>query len=884
MKNLGCFFGMILLIAVGVYGQGGGNAAITGTVTDPSGAVIAGAKVTVTQRATAVKRTAMSNGSGQFNVPSLPPAAYDITVESKSFKTYLQQDLTLLADQIVSLQIQLQLGQSSETITVEGSAVQINTVTPVISQVIEQSRVVDLPLNGRNAADLTTLVAGTEVANGHGAQQGNTKQVPGNESISVNGARPDQISYNLDGATNEDLMSNVNNPFPFPDAVQEFSVQTNSFDTQYGSNSGAVVNVVTKSGTNRFHGDAFEFVRNREFNARNYFANVVDPLKRNQFGGTIGGPIKKDHTFFFFGYQGTRIRTQNSANSTILPTPANMTGDFSNYLTANSGVNPQGKVIQINNPATGLPFPGDIIPGPMINSVSLAMAKYLPISLAAPNGRITYQTPDVENTNEFVTRIDQTIRGQDKIFFRFDIVPYTNAPPYDGKSLLTVGTGSSVQSMNYALGYTWIAKPTLVNNFVIDVVRQASDRTQGGNVPQFSDFGATAPQLPKAEGGIRGFGQQQGYFGVGNFTDGAFYRNTGEIRDQATWTHGKHTISFGGNFERDESNVRNTDFEDGNWQFASNLSNLDLANWAIGHMASYSQTSGNFSDQRENVIGLYVSDQWKVRPNLTLTAGLRWEPQGVMTEIYGRTEQFNPVAYAAGFRSTILPTAPVGLMFPGDCFSGYCMPASGQTGDYKNFAPRLGAAYSVNSKTVIRAGAGVFYSSRLPGLFLNDASISQPFSLRIDLAESTNTPNSLIPFNNPLASSPAFAAAFPERYVLSTVPKNVTFIGSDTAYGLEPMRSWVTPVTYDWNLTVEHQLRPDTLISASYVGLRAVHLREDVNLNPRATGVGTDASRPYKGYLTIYQNENNGMSDYNSLQLGIQKRPGRDPMGSSWAI
>jgi hypothetical protein len=877
MKHLAWFCVMILLVSVGLSGQGGGNGAITGTVTDPSGAVIVGAKVTVTQKATTNKRTAETNGSGQFNVPSLPPASYEITVESKSFKTYVQKDTTVLADQIVSVQVQLQLGQSSETITVESTAVVINTVTPVISQVIEQQRVVELPLNGRNAGDLTTLVAGTEVANGHGASQGNTKQVPGVETISVNGARPDQVSYNLDGATNEDLMSNVNNPFPFPDAVQEFSVQTNSFDTQYGSNSGAVVNVVTKSGTNGFHGDAFEFVRNREFNARNYFANVVDPLKRNQFGGTIGGPIKKDHTFFFFGYQGTRIRTQNSANNTLLPTAANMNGDFSNYLTADSTVNPQGKVIQINDPTTGTPFQGNIIPSARISPVSVAMSKLLPISQAAPNGRVTYQTPDIENTNEFVTRIDQTVRGQDKVFFRFDIVPYTNAPPYDGKNLLTVNTGSKVQSMNYALGYTWIVKPTLVNNFVVDVVRQASDRTQGGSVPQFSDFGATAPQLPKDSGGIRGFGQQQGYFGLGNFTDGAFYRNTGEIRDQATWTHGKHTISFGGNFERDESNVRNTDFENGNWQFASTLSNLDLANWLIGHMTTYSQTSGNFSDQRENVIGMYVSDQWKARPNLTITAGLRWEPQGVMTEIFGRTEQFNPLAYNAGFHSSVLPTAPVGLMFPGDCFNGYCMPASGQTGAWHNFAPRLGVAYHISAKTVIRSGAGVFYSSRLPGLFLNDASISQPFSLRIDLAEPTTTPNNLIPFNNPLASNPAFAAAFPLRYVLSTVPKNVTFIGSDTAYGLEPNRSWVTPVTYDWNLTIEHQLRPDTLVSASYVGLRGVHLREDVDLNPRTSG--TDASRPYKGYLDIYQNENNGMSDYHSLQLGIQKRPGQGSHG-----
>ncbi len=873
MRYVAALCGLILASA-SAYGQGGGNAAITGTVKDTSGAVIAGASVTATQEGTGVKRSVVTNASGDFNVPSLPPSAYRITVEAKGFKTYVEQT-TLLADRILGLQVQLQVGQAAETITVEGSAAQVDTVSPVISQVIEQSRAVDLPLNGRNAADLTTLAAGTENANGHGVQQGSTKQIPGTESISINGARPDQISYNLDGATNEDLLANTNNPFPFPDALQEFSVQTNSFDTQYGTNAGGVVNVVTKSGTNSFHGDAFEFVRNRAFNARPYFANVVDPLKRNQYGATIGGPIVKDHTFFFFGYQGTQVRTQNSANNTILPTQANLTGDFSNYLSANPGVNPLGKVIQINNPATGSPFPGDMIPASMVNPVAVNMSKFLPISQAAANGRITFQTPDIENTNEFVGRIDQTVRGQDKLFFRFDVVHYYLAPPYNGQSLLTVGTGSTVQTMNYALGYTWIISPTLVNNLVADVVRSASDRTQGGNVPQFSDFGAVAPQLPKAQGGIRGFGIQQGYFGIGNFTDGAFVRNTGEIRDHATWTRGRHTIDFGGNFERDQSNIRNTDLENGSWNFASNLSGLALANFVIGHMSSYSQTSGNYSDQRENVIGVYVADKWKVLPTFTLTMGLRWEPQAVMKEIFGRTEQFWPNAYASGIHSTVIPTAPVGLFFPGDCYSGQCMPSTGENADLNNFAPRLGFAWDVfgTGKTVIRSGGGVFYSSRLPGLFLNDASISQPFSLRTDISEPGNTPNSLIPFNNPLQSNQAFAAAFPSRYVLATVPKNVQFIGADTAYGLEPFRKWVTPTTYDWNFTIEHQLRPDTLISASYIGLRANHLRQDVNLNPRAVGVGTDASRYYKGYLNILENQNNGMSDYNSLQLGIQKRP-----------
>src|SRR5579872_4465888 len=643
MPRLALVCGLALAVASIAYGQGGGNAAMTGTVTDPTGAVIVGANVTMTQIGTDLKRTALSNERGQFLIPALPPANYKLSVEATGFKTYVR-DVTLLADESGSLQIPMELGASTETVSVDATATLVNTVTPVLSQVIERSRVVELPLNGRNAADLTKLVAGTvDSNNSAGTTQGDTKQVPGAEQISVNGARPDQVSYNLDGGSNQDLMSNTNNPFPFPDALQEFSVQTNSFDTQYGTNAGAVVNVVTKSGTNAFHGDGFEFVRNREFNARNFFAATTDPLKRNQFGGTIGGPIKKDSLFFFFGYQATRIRTTGNANNTILPTPANMTGDFSNYLTANTAVNPQGKVITINDPTTGLPFPNNQIP---VSPVALALTKFLPLSQALPNGRITYGLPTVQNFDEYISRVDKVVRGgQDKLYGRFYLDRYVHQPGFDGKNLLTDVPGSTVQTQNWAIGYTWVATPTFVNNFVADFVRAASQRGQGGQVPQFNDFGANVPQLPKSQGGIRAFSITNSYFGLGNFTDGRFIRNTGELRNQAVWTRGQHTFTFGGNFERDQSNIRNTDLENGSWSFSDVLTNLGLASFVMGHLHAYSQTSGDYSDSRQNVIGLFAEDKWRAARNLSLTLGLRWEPQMVMKEIYGRIEQFFPDAY-----------------------------------------------------------------------------------------------------------------------------------------------------------------------------------------------------------------------------------------------
>ena len=897
---------VLFLFAADAFPQGGGNAAITGTVTDPSGAVVVGAQVTVTQQATSVKRTTTTNASGAFTIPSIPPASYSVTIEAAGFKTLTQQ-ITLLADQIRSLDARLQIGQASQQVTVEASSVMVNTVTPVLSQVIEQTRVVSIPLVTRNAADLTLLVPGTTTANGHGVQQGDTKQIAVGsrsvaESISVNGARPDQISYNLDGANNEDLMSNTNNPFPFPDALQEFSVQTNSFDARYGTNAGAVVNVVTKSGTNEWHGDGFEFVRNKIFNAKNFFAkppagstDARDPLKQNQFGATIGGPIRKNKAFIFFGYQATRIRTVNNSSNAKVPTAANMAGDFSSICKSGfdgAGVcldrDAGGNVIdQIYNPATGAAFAGN--KGLPTNPVAQSFAKLLPVSSADVNGNVTFQTPLVQNLNEYVAKFDQVVRGNDRLFGRFYLDRFTHAAPYDGQDLLTVAAGSTVQSQNYAVGYTSVHGASFVNNVVADFVREASDRGQGGKVPQMTDFGANIFQLPQAQGGIRAF-SVAGFFSIGNFTDAKFIRNTYDVRDDATWTHATHTFTFGGSYERDQSNIRNTDLENGSWAFTTDTAHpagsvvnsaQAAANFVLGHMRSFSQTSGDYSDSRQNVIGLYFQDQWKVRQRLTLTLGLRWEPQGVMKEIYGRTEQFRPDAYAAGVKSKVIPSSPAGLFFVGDSYNGIGFPDTGQTADRNNFAPRAGFAYDVfgTAKTVVRGGGGVFYSSRLPGLFLNDASISQPFSLRIDLTEPSSA-NSLIPLANPLASdTTGFAAGFPQRFTLATVPQNVTYHPPVAVFGLEPGRKWVTPTIYDWNLTIEQQLRADTVLHLSYVGLRGTHLRQDVDLNPRAVGVGTEASRPFQGFSDILENQNNGMSNFNALEVDLEKRPGAGSTG-----
>ncbi|HEY3703868.1 MAG TPA: carboxypeptidase regulatory-like domain-containing protein [Terracidiphilus sp.] len=862
----------ILTLFHGAFAQGGGNVAITGTVTDTSGAVLAGAQVKVTEKNTSATRAITTNSNGQFNASPLPPGTYTVSVEAQGFKRYVQ-DVELLADQIRDMDIRLQVGQTSEQVTVEAAGVSVNTVSQELSQVIESSRVINLPLNGRNAADLTLLVPGavTAIANNSGTLQGDTKQVPGAEAIAVNGARPDQIGYNLDGGNNQDLMSNTNNPFPFPDALQEFSVQTNSFDAQYGSNAGAVVNVVTKSGTNNWHGDLFEFVRNGAFNARNYFAPTVDPLKRNQFGATVGGPIHKNTSFIFFGWQKTIIRSVNNATNAIVPTADNLNGNFS--LTNPTTV--------ITNPFTHVPYASNASIGPL-DPVALNMAKLLPVPAAgSTNGSVTFGTPLQQNFDEYIARFDQVLRGQDRLFGRFYYNRYKHAPTYDGKNLLTAGPGSTVQSQNWAVGYTWVVSPRLVSTTTIDFLRSASDRGQqggpGGTVPDMTTFGSNLWQLPPEQSGIRSFAVS-GDFTLGSFTNAKFIRNTYDLREVIGWTKGRHDFTFGYDLELDQSNIRNTDLENGSFNFTNDVTGLAMASFLLGYQHTFTQTSGDFSDSRENPMGVFANDKWKVSPRLNVNYGLRWEPQQVMKEIRGRIEQFRPDAWANGIQSQVISSAPAGLFFIGDKYNGVAVPDRGQTGDFNNFGPRAGIVWDPTGtgKMSLRAGGGVFFYSRLPGLFLNDAAISAPFSLRIDLNDSTTGASQIGPLTDPLGAYPEFTSGFPQRYTLATAPKDATFVKNPTVFSLQPGVKWVSPTIYDWNITFERQLRSDTVMHASYVGTRGTHLRQDVNLNPGIYTAGSTAKlqdrRPYQPFGVIYENRNSGASGYNGLQLDLEKR------------
>src|ERR1051325_11585209 len=524
-----------------LFGQGLGE--MVGVVTDPSGAVISGTKVTVTEVGTGFSRTAVTTGEGFYTIPSLRPAVYNLSVEASGFRTYTRNGVTLAADQTATVNVRLEVGAATESISVSANSVQVDTSTSTLRQVVDEKRITDLPLNGRNAAQLTGLVAGSVLAPNAGADQGQTKTFPGAVTFSTNGSRANNVSFRLDGGNNVDEYTNVNAPFPFPDALQEFSVQTSNYSAEFGQNSGGVVNIVTKSGTNDLHGDAFGFLRNNVFNARNFFSAKVDQLKRSQFGGTIGGPVLiprvyngKDKTFFFFGYQGTTLRNLKGSSSAFVPTPANINGDFSALLSATAPANPLRKATTIVDPLTNQPFTGNRIPSSRFDPASIKLLNYLPT--AGGNGSVFYTKPISQNFNEEVVKLDHSISAADRLSGRYYRDQFHNVGIFNPANILTYSDQADILSQNALIEETHLFSAALLNDFKLNWARENSVRGPLSNVPNLNDFGVNIYQPPqKAIEGVT----VSGFFNFGDNAQARFTRMNYTLTDDVRWVKGAHS-------------------------------------------------------------------------------------------------------------------------------------------------------------------------------------------------------------------------------------------------------------------------------------------------------------------------------------------------------
>jgi hypothetical protein len=757
----------------------------------------------------------------------------------------------------VTINIRLELGQTSDAITVEASAVQIDTTTATLKQVVDSARIVELPLNGRNAASLTTLVAGSVIAPSNNADEGVTKTFPVAVTVSTNGTRANQVSYQLDGVPNIDFLSNVNLPFPMPDALQEFSVQTNNYSAEFGQNVGGVVNIVTRSGTNDFHGDVFGYLRNAVFNSRNFFAAQRDPLKRSQYGGTVGGPMIRDKAFFFFGYQGTRIRSQQGGLSAFVPTDANLAGDFSTALSAANPNNPQQRAIAIKDPFTGQPFAGNLIPASRLDPASLALAnKWLPRS--GGTGLFAYTLPIAQNLDEFTTKEDYNFSPTDRISFRYFRDSFSTPATLLSGDLLTYGDVVSYGFQDVALQETHIFSPNLLNDFRFGFYYESDKREPPPNSPAVSQFGVPISQ--GSANAIEGI-TVTGFFNFGSFPPGKFPRAGFTWTDSLRYVRGRHTFAFGGSFERDRLNESTETNSNGVFSFSGDSTGSALADFMLGKLRTFTQGNGYVQANRYSLFSLFAQDTFKVNSRLTVNYGLRWEPSLPWHDLYHEAEVFFPDLYAKGVRSQVYPNAPPGEMFSGD--PG--VPVDGRRPSWNNYSARMGFAYDVfgDGKTSVRGGIGNFYDSRVPGFANNRQSQATPFSLAVTLTSPQG------PFSNPyLGTTNPFPAPLPP-------PHSLVFPAPVLVYSWSP-NDRLGQITYNGNLTIERQLAANWLMRAAYVGSRANHINVNVQLNPAVyipgSAASTDARRVYQGFSSIPLASSAGNSWYHSMQLSAEKR------------
>ncbi|MBV8903749.1 MAG: TonB-dependent receptor, partial [Acidobacteriia bacterium] len=797
----------ILLLSGAVLAQE--VAQLSGIATDQTGAVVPGVQVTATQTETGLKRTVITDAAGYYVIPNLPLGPYRLEATKMGFRTFVQTGVVLQVGTNPEIPLSLAVGNVSDQIIVEANASQVETRSAGVgTTVVDTQRILDLPLNGRQATDLIPL-SGLAVTTSAAPPTYTMNTGP---NIAVAGGMSWSVQYNLDGAPHLDTYVGASMPLPFPDALQEFRLATSAQDATTGGHSGATVDVVTRSGTNAFHGDLFEFFRNSDLNARDFFAAGSDGLKRNQFGGTLGGRIIRDKLFLFLGYQGTTIRQNLVNQAAYVTTPAELKGDFSQYIAAGC---PSASAVA-TSPAVLSHFTGPFAMSP----AALKIASYLPPS-NNPCGFVLFGTPVNQNQNQAPLRVDYQLSSKNSLFARYLITRIDTKVPYSitHNILSTDQVGQNDQAQALAVGDTYLIGTQTVNNFRVSATRVGA-RTPGAVpfTPQdvgmnFYSYYGFVPILMAGPGFSINFPTN---FAVGSDTISNFGAN-----DDVTLVRGSHQFSFGAEAWRSLLNGHSYAWSQGLFVFAG-IFGTPLIDFLTGNVVNLHQANPNPNNTAQNHLGLYAADTWKASRRLTVNYGLRWDPYFPMVFKNGDTYNFSLTNFYNGVRSKVVPTAPPGLLYVGD--PGF-NDKSGMNTQWGHVEPRLGIAWDPTGagKTAIRAGAGIAYDFIRMDIHQNTSSVA-PF--RITVVQSFAGPGSL-PLDNPYLNYPG-GNPYPYYYD----PKNPIFPALPYQGFLPIDPNLKTSAQYSWNFGIQRQLTPGLFVSGTYVGTEIAHVWTNVDLNP----------------------------------------------------
>jgi hypothetical protein len=802
-----------LLIASAVASAQLSTARLSGRVTDESKAVLPGVTVTMTRTDTGLTRSDVTDGNGSYVLPNLPTGPYRLEVSLSGFRTYVQTGIVLQVAGTPEINVVLTVGALEETITVEGGSPLVDVQSSGVSEVVRTQEILALPLNGRNAADLVAI-AGAAVRTG----EANSRSMQGGVAYSVAGGQSFGVAFLLDGAMHNDPQNNLNLPLPFPDALQEFRVATSGLTAENGMHAGASVNAVTKSGTNSFSGNVFEFLRDHRFNAINPFAlkrpdgkQQDDGLVRNQFGGTLGGPLVRNKLFFFGAYQGTLVRQTPAANIAFVPSAAMLAGDFTSFASpACNG----GRALTLRGG-----FENNRIDPARFSPAALNLAKRLP-STTHPCGEIAYTTTEDSTEGQALGRIDYQLTSNHSLFGRYMATSVKNPTPLTRSdsvlSLYNTSRAAGIPGLDklaqsLAVGDTYVFGSNMVNSLRFAFNRTAIDRL---DTPLFDPY-ALGSNVYSYDPGAMVMAVTGG-FNIANPGGGLFITNSSQLSDDVTLVRGNHELSVGANVAYWTHYFFSHARSGGDWLFTGQLTGSGLSDFLLGRVGRLEHGGAAIMPMNEWYLGTYVQDTWRATSRVTINAGVRWEPYFGANVLNGAVYNFSLDNFRKGTKTTVFKNAPAGLIYPGD--AGFPPGTTGLNKQWWNLSPRVGVAWDVNGngRMAIRSAYGIAYDFPTAEYQLINAN-SPPFGNR-SLVE--DPPGG---FDNPYAH----LGGDPHPILTSPDTQFVPF----GAYGATAP-DINSPRIQQWNVTFERQIGAVWQVQASYLGSYTDRLWNQVAINP----------------------------------------------------